>query len=486
VLSALLLIAARPAQAQTETVLYNFTGGSDGSHPITSLIPDGAGNFYGATELGGSCPGWNGYGCGVVYELSPNGGGGWNETVLHTFSAPPDGANPLYAPVVFDRVGNLYGTTCYGGWDNVGALYELSPAGASWTETVLYSFSSGPSGSCPHGNLIIDPAGNLYGTTGETVFELSPSGGGWTYQVIYTVVDPVGLTTDAAGNILGASDYNVFELSPNGSGGWNPTVIYTFAGAPKDGYGAQGVPVLDQAGNLYGTTYSGGTKNYGTVYKLSPITEGKKKGQWEERILHSFSSGKDGANPSAGVVLDAAGNIYGTTYYGGKSGVGTVFELIAPAGTDKYYKEKVLWTFNGSDGMLPYGNPILDSAGNLYGTANEGGSYNAGVVFEVNPSAAVTTTALGSSQNPSTYGQAVTFTAVVASSAGAPPDGETISFMKGKTVLGTGTLGAGSATFTTSALEVGTYSITAVYGGDFNFLASKSNLVKQVVEKAAE
>ena len=393
VISAALLIAARPAQAQTETVLYNFTGGSDGSHPDTGLTSDGAGNFYGATELGGlGCPG-NGSGCGVVFEISPNGGGGWNETVLHSFSGPPDGANPVFAPVVFDKVGNLYGTTGYGGSDNAGALYELSPAGASWTEAVLYSF--GNDWYYPTSSLIMDSAGNLYGATNwggdgdcGTVFELSPSGGGWTAQVIYSLYCPPGssgVIMDAAGNIFGASTSTVFELSPNGNGGWNPTVIHTFAGAPKDGYGAAGVPVLDHAGNLYGATYSGGTKNYGTVYKLSPITKGKKKGQWNEKILHSFRSSKDGANPSAGVVLDAAGNIYGTTYYGGKSGVGTVFELMAPAGTDKYYKEKVLWTFNGTDGMLPYSPPILDSAGNLYGTANEGGSYNAGVVFEVTP-----------------------------------------------------------------------------------------------------
>jgi uncharacterized repeat protein (TIGR03803 family) len=295
--------------------------------------------------------------------------------------------------VVFDKVGNLYGTTGYGGSDNAGALYELSPAGASWTEAVLYSF--GNDWYYPTSSLIMDSAGNLYGATNwggdgdcGTVFELSPSGGGWTAQVIYSLYCPPGssgVIMDAAGNIFGASTSTVFELSPNGNGGWNPTVIHTFAGAPKDGYGAAGVPVLDHAGNLYGATYSGGTKNYGTVYKLSPITKGKKKGQWNEKILHSFRSSKDGANPSAGVVLDAAGNIYGTTYYGGKSGVGTVFELMAPAGTDKYYKEKVLWTFNGTDGMLPYSPPILDSAGNLYGTANEGGSYNAGVVFEVTP-----------------------------------------------------------------------------------------------------
>ena len=386
VLCALLLTGARAVRAQTETVLWNFCSVgncSDGIGP-GGLTSDGAGNFYGMTVRGGEYDG------GTAFELSPNGSGGWNETVLWNFNGA-DGVFPS-GSLIFDSLGNIYGTTFTGGANGYGVVFELSPTGASWTETVLYNFCSQkgcPDGANPVNGLIMDPAGNLYGTTtfGSSigVFELSPSGGGWTYQVIYTVVDPVGLTTDAAGNILGASDYNVFELSPNGSGGWNPTVIYTFAGAPKDGYGAQGVPVLDQAGNLYGTTYSGGTKNYGTVYKLSPITKGKKKGQWNEKILHSFRSSKDGANPSAGVVLDAAGNIYGTTYYGGKSGVGTVFELMAPAGTDKYYKEKVLWTFNGSDGMLPYGNPILDSAGNLYGTANEGGSYNAGVVFEVTP-----------------------------------------------------------------------------------------------------
>ena len=391
-LSALLLIAARPAQAQTETVLYNFTGGADGSHPDTSLISDGAGNFYGATELGGlGCPG-NQYGCGVVFELSPNGSGGWNETVLHSFSGPPDAANPIFAPVVFDWGGNLYGTTGYGGWDNLGALYELSPAGASWTEAVLYSF--GTDWYYPTAGLIMDSAGNLYGTTvwgGDgncgTVFEMSPSGGGWTEQVIYSPYCPAGsagLIMDAAGNILGAAASTVFELSPNGNGGWNPTVIHTFAGAPKDGYDAAGVPVLDQAGNLYGTTYYGGAKNLGTGYRLSPITKGKKKGQWKETILHSFRGGKDGANPVAGVVLDAAGNIYGTTFYGGKSGVGTVFELMPQVGKGSY-KEKVLWAFNGTDGMLPYGLPILDSAGNLYGTADEGGSYGNGVVFEVTP-----------------------------------------------------------------------------------------------------
>jgi len=175
----------------------------------------------------------------------------------------------------------------------------------------------------------------------------------------------------------------------------------------------------------------------------------------------------------------------GAASEGGEYGDGNVLELVAQASTGTY-KERVLWSFNGTDGSTPYAPPILDSAGNLYGTTSLGGSSNAGVVFEVNPSAAVTTTTLTSSPNPSTYGQAVTFTAVVTSSAGAPPDGETVSFMKGKTVLGTGTLSGGSATFTTSILKVGTKDVKAVYGGDFDFLSSKSNTVQQVVESAGD
>lgn len=179
VLSALLLFAARPAQAQTETVLYNFAGGSDGFHPEASLISDGAGNFYGTTLLGGlGCPG-NQYGCGVVFEISPSGGGGWKQSVLHSFSGPPDAANPYLSPVIFDRWGNLYGTTEFGGAFNAGAVFELSPVGASWTVTILYSFTGGVDGQHPAAGLIMDPAGNLYGTTSEyqapgNVFELSP------------------------------------------------------------------------------------------------------------------------------------------------------------------------------------------------------------------------------------------------------------------------------------------------------------------------
>jgi uncharacterized repeat protein (TIGR03803 family) len=477
VLAALLLIAAFPAQAQTETVLYNFYYGSDGAYPIAHLTSDGAGNLYGTTcNYEGGGPGY-----GTVFELSPNGSGGWKETVLYSFTGGADGSNPIDSGVIFDSVGNLYGTTYQGGANGLGVVFELSPVGGSWTETVLYSFAGGADGANPLTGVIMDRAGNLYGTVSSgAVFELTPSGGGWTEQVIYaTEVLEEGLTMDAAGNIFGAGDSGVFELSPNGNGGWSPTVIYTFCGYLPRPCGPVGTLVLDQAGNLYGTTDFGGSNDNGTVYKLSIGTKGK----WTGAILHSFLGGTDGRDPFAGVVLDAAGDIYGTTHFGGKSDGGTVYELVALFGTTSY-REKLLWSFSGWDGYWPLGSLILDSSGKLYGTTVFGGSSGQGVAFEVAGVPATTTTTLTSLPNPSASGQAVTFTAVVASNAGVPPGGETVSFMEGSTVLGTGTLSSGSASFTTSALPVGVNAIMAVYGGDSKFPGSKSNTVKQVVGAA--
>jgi len=381
-LSALLLIATLPAQAQTETVLCNFTGGSDGGELKSSLIFDGAGNLYGTTYEGGL------FGYGTVFELSPNGNGGWNERVLYSFTGGADGGYP-YSNLIFDSEGDLYGTTIFAGANGYGVVFELSPVGASWTETVLHTFANSPDGANPWSGLIFDPAGNLYGTTWDggsngsgTVFELSPSGGSWAEQVIYEQGGNAGLTMNAAGDILGASVYTVFELSPNGNGGWNPTVLHTFCSG-KDGCGALGTPVFDQAGNLYGTTEYGGGKNDGTVYKLSPRTKGKKKGEWREKILRSFN-GKNGAGPMAGIVFDAAGNIYGTTVAGGWRDYGLVYELVAPVGKGSY-KERLFWRFNFTDGLGPLGSLIWDSAGNLYGTTNYGGEAELGVVFELTP-----------------------------------------------------------------------------------------------------
>jgi uncharacterized repeat protein (TIGR03803 family) len=481
--------AVRLAQAQTETVLYNFPGSG---YPSSSVIFDSAGNLYGTTYGDGV------YGSGTVFELSPNGSGGWNETVLHNFGGAGnlDGGNPsLYSHLIFDIAGNLYGTTEAGGSHfnvNDGTVFKLSPIGSNWQETILYSFTGGTDGYSPLSALVMDPAGNLYGTTSGAcrggfagaVFELSQSGGVWTEQTIYSEpgASCAGLTMDAAGNIYGVTSSTVFKLSPNGSGGWNPSVIHTFAGTPTDGGMPEGTLVLDNAGSLYGTTEAGGAHNYGTVYKLS----GSNQGTWTQKILYSFKGGKnDGNGPVGGIVFDTAGNIYGTTANDREHiGYGTVFELVAPVGTGSYV-EKILWSFNGADGANPYSGLILDNARHLYGTANSGGSSGAGVVFEVTVPATWTTTTLSSSPNPSVSGQAVTFNAVVTSSLGPPPDGEIVTFKKGAKVLGTGTLTSGSATFTTSTLPVGTNSITAAYGGDSKFGYSTSNAVKQVVNKAA-
>jgi uncharacterized repeat protein (TIGR03803 family) len=276
--SALLLSAGLTAHAQTETVLYNFTGGSDGSEPNSSLTPDGKGNFYGTTLEGGT------FGDGTVFELSPN-GGGWNETVLYSFTGGADGANPDFSGVIFDSAGNLYGTAYSGGGSHeVGVVFELSLVGTSWTEKVLYSFSGGTGGGNPEGGVIMDQAGNLYGTNSSGVFEISPSGGVWTEKVIY---DPgvakgetaPGLTMDAAGNIFGVVDSRVFELSPNGSGGWNTTVINTVAARIQPD-----TVIFDKAGNLYGMTAGGGANNCGRVDKLSL----GKTGKWTQKILYSF------------------------------------------------------------------------------------------------------------------------------------------------------------------------------------------------------
>jgi uncharacterized repeat protein (TIGR03803 family) len=394
VLAVLLLVAARAAQAQTETVLYNFTGGSDGGSPNSHLTSDAAGNLYGTTFGGGA------FLVGTVFELSPNGGGGWSETVLHSFGGGnSDGYLPNYSYVIFDKAGNLYGTAYAGGRYGCGVVFELSPAGASWTETLLYNFKDKQDGCFPINGLIMDPAGNLYGRTerlngvtrgNAAVFELSFVGGEWTENVIYRHEDQnsAGLTMDAAGNLFGVESDLAFELSPNKNGGWTKSTFGTFSSA------AEGTPVLDTAGNLYGTTTES-ANNEGTVYELSP----GKKGKWTETTLYSFDGGSGGAiQPWAGIVFDAAGNIYGTTVAGGSSDDGTVFELVDPVGTGSY-TEKILWSFNGTDGSGPVDSLILDTAGNLFGTTTGGGPSGYGVVFEVTrPYGVVSPTALNFGQ----------------------------------------------------------------------------------------
>jgi uncharacterized repeat protein (TIGR03803 family) len=397
-----LLMAATHAVAQ-ETVLYNFNGGVTGSEPGSNLILDAAGNLYGTSPRGGATD------YGVVFELSPQTGGGWTEQVLHSFSNNGhDGILPQ-GGLIFDAGGNLYGTTSGGGVHKGGTVFELAPAtGGGWTESVLHNFGAGADGSEPYGGLIMDAAGNLYGTTtlggahGDgAAFELSPvTGEGWTEKMLHSFSGTTdgsqpfaGLTFDASGNLYGTAleggtygDGTVFELTPQSGGQWAGKVLHTFGDANGNGaiaYEPYGGVVFDQAGNLYGTTYYGGGNGGGTVYELTPSTSG----EWKESPVRNFG-GTGGAQPLAGVVIDAAGNLYGTTVNGGNehtvcdgTGCGVVYELSPVTGGG--WTETVLIDFNYTDGGHPTGTLIFDSAGNICGTTSAGGSGVFGTVFEI-------------------------------------------------------------------------------------------------------
>ncbi|MGB8886031.1 MAG: choice-of-anchor tandem repeat GloVer-containing protein [Candidatus Korobacteraceae bacterium] len=386
-----------------ESVLHSFdNNGTDGVNPYAGLIIDATGNLYGTTAGGGI------HSLGMVFKLSPREGGGWTETVLHSFGHGTDGAGP-YANLVMDAAGNLYGTTQLGGIHGTGTVFELSPEqGGGWTELVLHSFNdNGSDGSYPLAGLIMDAAGNLYGMTQQggihscggkncgTVFELSPrQGGGWTETVLHSFnnngsdgANPqAGLTMDAAGNLYGTtyrggihSSGAVFELSPREGGGWTETVLHSF-GNGTDGATPDSGLIVDAAGNLYGTTYFGGIHSDGTVFELSP----REGGGWTETVLHSFGNGTDGMNPYAGLTIDATGNLYGTTVAGGLHSYGTAFELSPRQGGG--WTETVLHSFgNGTDGINPYASLLLDANGNLYGTTIVGGIHTYGTAFEITP-----------------------------------------------------------------------------------------------------
>src|ERR1022692_2364418 len=272
IFAAALFVASTWAAAQ-EKVLHNFNhDGTDGWRPEAGLIFDAAGNLYGTTSQGGSSA------VGAVFELTPAAGGTWTEKVLHSFlNDGTDGVNPV-AGLIFDGAGNLYGTTYQGGTYGDGTVFELTPAaGGTWTEQVLHNFNyDSTDGAGPHAGLIFDAAGNLYGT--------AASGGTYSYGT-------------------------AFELTPAAGGTWTEKVLWNF-GSGADGSYPQGGLIFDAAGNLHGTTTSGGAHGPGTVFELMPAGGGT----WSERVVHSFGNGADGSGPYAGLIFDAAGNLYGTTH----------------------------------------------------------------------------------------------------------------------------------------------------------------------------
>ncbi|MGA3214002.1 MAG: choice-of-anchor tandem repeat GloVer-containing protein, partial [Terriglobales bacterium] len=562
---AIVLLLATAAWGQyAENTLYAFTGGSDGSRPeYGSLILDAKGNLYGTANAGGNVTsdncggGGHAYGsrkrrihapvpdttltngCGVVFELTPGAGGAWTETVLYSFMGEGDGQNPE-GGLVFDSAGNLYGTTYT---DNnalgFGTVFELTPtASGPWNLTTLYTFTGGADGRNPYSTLIFDSLGNLYGTTAfgggdadsGVVFKLTSSTSApWTETVLYTFSggndggNPfAGVTFDASGNLYGTAEEGgntddctgsgcgvVFMLTPAASGPWTETVLYAFSGG-ADGGEPMGNVIFDASGDLYGTAENGGVSDCdgtcGVVFKLAPATSAP----WTESVLHTFTGGADGNFPLAGVIFDSSGNLYSTASEGGTSDgcdgpcFGVVFELTPTASGP--WNETVLYTFtNSGDGNEPEAGLVFDATGNLYGTTFGGGADGLGVVFELAvPALPSTTTTVTSSLNPSTFGQAVTFTATVTpeaesvagkraghsslrSWAAAIPTG-TVAFTSNGTII-TGcsavTLASEVATCTTSGLPGGTDSIVATYSGDTNYAGSASSSLAQVVEMAA-
>jgi uncharacterized repeat protein (TIGR03803 family) len=387
----------------------------DGLGPVAGLTFDRAGNLYGTTESGGA------HSNGTVFELTPNSSGGWTESVLYSFCSLTkcqDGEQ-IFTGVIFDQAGNLYGTTTHGGIHDWGTVFQLSPnSNGGWTEKVLYNFcslSKCSDGSQPESGLIFDQAGNLYGTTasgGEgsgndegTVFELEPNANGsWTESVLHSFNGPDGLNPqaslilDAAGNLYGTTEYGgtggggtagggtIFELMP-ASGGWTESVLYDFCSAENcaDGLEPAASLIFDQTGNLYGTTVEGGAAcNCGVVFQLT-LGQG---GSWMEKVLHAFTGG-DGSYPSGSLVFDSTGNLFGTAHEGGNltacptGGCGVVFKLV-PESKGAWH-EAVLHDFMAHPGALPAAGMIFDSAGNLYGTTNGYNSPFNGSVFEITP-----------------------------------------------------------------------------------------------------
>jgi uncharacterized repeat protein (TIGR03803 family) len=375
-----MVVAVHSLHAQTLTILHSFTGGNDGGAPYSELTFDSSGNLFGTTFRGGK------YGSGVVFKLQPNG----KEVALHNFSGARDGGNPYYGALAIDALGNLYGTTLGGGRFGAGVAFKLTPTGG---ERVLHAFSNiGGDGESPIGSVTLDAAGNLYGTTqiGGNYNCNPPQGCGTVFKIDTTghltilhafngspdgAVPHRGLTLDKRGNLYGTT----FE---GGTGTCNPPagcgtvfrintagkekVLHSFGGYPNDGQNPDCNLVRDTAGNLYGTTVFGGTSNWGMIFKLSSLGV--------ETVLYNFAGGPtDGAVPVGTFVRDSAGNLYGVTNRGGTEQYGTIFQL------DSSGKESILHDFSYSpDGGFPWSGLIQDSLGNFYGAVSIGGSGNCG------------------------------------------------------------------------------------------------------------
>jgi|ERR1700722_4876944 len=327
-------LSLNPNGTWTETVIYSFSPSTafPEQFPHGGLIIDAKGNLYGTTEVS-----FEGFGAGTAFELSPGSSGNWTLKSLYNFDAGFDGISP-YARLTMDKAGNLYGTTLQGGTKGFGTVFELAAnADGTYSEKILHNFTGKDDGGSPIAGVVIDGAGNLYGMAElggisdyGVIYQIAPgSNGTWTDHIVHSFPGGNGGTAtfaamaiDKQGKLYAAAAYSLLELTPTITGSWTTRSIHTFAGG-SDGAYAEGALTFDAVGNLYGTTFSGGV-HMGTVFKLSP----GENGAWTEQILHNFVGGNDGKFPQfANLVVDAKGNVYGTTGTGGASGDGAAFEI---------------------------------------------------------------------------------------------------------------------------------------------------------------
>jgi len=399
----LALFATHAAPAQTYSVIHDFTGGVDGGEPYNGLTIDAAGDFYGTASVGGT------YGHGLVFKLTRS-GSDWTFSNLYSFAGGTDGASP-HARIAIAPNGALYGTTDGGGGQGCstygcGTVFRLIPpitipktARITWKEVQLHIFN-GTDGSHPQGDLTFDDSGNIYGTSiggGDfnwgTVYKLAQSGGTWIHTVLFSFSDGTdgaepqgGVTFDESGSLYGTCQFSsgangtAFQLTPSGSG-WTEQTIHTFNFGGDNGVEPIGGLIVDNLGNLYGTTlYGGSFPAAGAVYELTPSDNG-----WSYATIHSFTNGDGGSVDK--LIMDAAGNLYGTTMNGGAYGNGSVFKLTHSGGAwiHTSLHDFCATGFPCPDGSQPMSALVFDAQGNLYGTTSRGGGSEYGVVFKITP-----------------------------------------------------------------------------------------------------
>ena len=389
------LLVLMPAQAQTFSILHTFMG-AEGCNPLAGPTLDQGGNLYGTTSGCGPGPG-------TVFKVT-HVGRDWTLGVLYNFTDSNDVGNP-WARVVFGPDGALYGTTSGRNGTIYGTVFSLRPPSSPcqsvscpWTHTLLYAFTDVNHGRGPgYGDVVFDAAGNIYGTTivggpngAGTVYKLTHSNGGWTESVLYSFSTSDGggyfpyggVVLDSAGNVYGTTDAGgafglgiLFELTQSGSS-WTETTRHNFASG--DGFNPFGAPIMDRQANLYGTATNGpGNQTGGTVYELQPSGD-----NWIYTVLAVLPALPGTAGPIAALTMDAAGNLYGTTQQGGSNGYGGVFKLTR-SGSNWTYTD--LHDFNNQDGAYPYGSVAIDAHGNIYGTTFAGGGAGHGELWMITP-----------------------------------------------------------------------------------------------------